>query len=153
MDRIDVLLLEALQQDSSRSIADLAEVCGISSSACHRRVKSMEEAKLICGYAARIDPRRVGLRLLAFVEISLTSQSRDAMERFECEVQSYRDVLDCYLMSGQSDYLLRVAVSDLDQFDMIHRSCLSRLPGVSSMKTSFAIRQVKEFSGYVVRQK
>lgn len=56
-------------------------------------------------------------------------------------------------MSGQSDYLLRVAVSDLDQFDMIHRSCLSRLPGVSSMKTSFAIRQVKEFSGYVVRQK
>lgn len=150
MDRADIALLEALQRDSSRSIAELSESVGLSPSACHRRIKSLEEAGLVAGYAARIDPRKLGLRLLAFVEITLTSQSRESMDRFEAAVQDFDDILDCHLMSGSADYLLRVAAADLDQFDRIHRNCLARLPGVSSMRSAFAIRHIKEWRGYPV---
>lgn len=150
MDRADVALIEALQRDSSRSIAELSESIGLSPSACHRRIKSLEEAGLVAGYAARIDPRKLGLRLMAFVEITLTSQSREAMDRFEAAVQDFDDILDCHLMSGSADYLLRVAAADLDQFDRIHRNCLSRLPGVSSMRSAFAIREIKRWRGYPV---
>ena len=148
MDRGDLVLLEALQRDSSRSIADLAEACGMSTSACHRRIKSLEAAGLIEGYSARLDPQRLGLKLLAFVEITLTSQSREAMDRFEATVLDYDDILDCHLMSGNADYLLRVAASDLEQYDRIHRDCLARLPGVSSMRSAFAIRRIKPWRGY-----
>jgi Lrp/AsnC family leucine-responsive transcriptional regulator len=150
MDRADIALLEALQRDSSRSIAELSDAVGLSPSACHRRIKSLEEAGLVAGYAARIDPRKLGLKLMAFVEITLTSQSREAMDRFEAAVQDYDDILDCHLMSGAADYLLRVAAADLDQFDDIHRNCLARLPGVSSMRSAFAIRNIKQWRGYPV---
>lgn len=151
MDRNDVLILEALQQDSSRSVAELAELAGVSPSACHRRIKALEAGGTITGYAARIDPQRLGLRLQAFVEITLTSQSREAMDRFEEAVQLYDDILDCHLMSGQADYLLRIAAHDLEHYDHIHRDCLARLPGVSAMRSAFAIRRIKRWRGYPVR--
>ncbi len=91
-----------------------------------------------------------GLKLLAFVEITLTSQSHEAMDRFEAAVQDYDDILDCHLMSGQADYLLRVAAADLEQYDRIHRDCLARLPGVSAMRSAFAIRRIKRWRGYPV---
>ena len=94
------------------------------------------------------NPKQLGLNLHAFVEITLNSQSRDAMERFENAVGTFEDILECHLMSGAADYLLRVAASDLDHFDHIHRNCLSRLPGVSSMRSSFAIRQIKQMAPY-----
>jgi DNA-binding Lrp family transcriptional regulator len=152
VDRADIALLEALQRDSSRSIADLADSIGLSPSACHRRIKSLEESGLITGYAAQIDPHKLGLKLQAFVEITLTSQSREAMDRFEAAVQDFEDVLDCHLMSGNADYLLRVAAADLEQYDRIHRDCLARLPGVSSMRSAFAIRRIKRWGGYPVRR-
>ncbi len=152
MDRADIALLEALQRDSSRSIADLADSIGLSPSACHRRIKSLEESGLITGYAAQIDPQKLGLKLQAFVEITLTSQSREAMDRFEAAVQDFEDILDCHLMSGNADYLLRVAAADLEQYDRIHRDCLARLPGVSSMRSAFAIRRIKRWGGYPVRR-
>lgn len=152
MDRADIALLEALQRDSSRSIADLADSIGLSPSACHRRIKSLEESGLITGYAAQIDPHKLGLKLQAFVEITLTSQSREAMDRFEAAVQDFEDILDCHLMSGNADYLLRVAAADLEQYDRIHRDCLARLPGVSSMRSAFAIRRIKRWGGYPVRR-
>ena len=151
MDRNDVLILEALQKDSSRSVAELAELAGVSPSACHRRIKALEASGTITGYAAQIDPQRLGLKLQAFVEITLTSQSREAMDRFEEAVQLYDDILDCHLMSGNADYLLRVAAHDLEQYDRIHRDCLARLPGVSAMRSAFAIRRIKRWSGYPVR--
>lgn len=151
MDRNDILLLQALQQDSSRSLAELAELAGVSSSACHRRIKALEAAGVITGYAAQIDPQRLGLKLQAFVEITLNSQSREAMDRFEAAVQDYDDILDCYLMSGNADYLLRVSAADLEQYDRIHRDCLARLPGVSSMRSAFAIRRIKRWKGYPVK--
>lgn len=150
VDRADVVLLEALQDDSSRSVAQLAELAGMSSSACHRRIKALEDAGIITGYAAQVDSGRLGLKLQAFVEITLTSQSREAMDRFEAAVGDFDDILECHLMSGQADYLLRVAAADLEQYDRIHRDCLARLPGVSAMRSAFAIRRIKRWQGYPV---
>ncbi len=148
MDIIDQQIIQALQADSSRSIAELAELVGASTSACHRRIKSLEAAGLIVGYSAVLDPHRLGLSLQAFVEITLNSQSRDAMDRFEQAVGDFDDILECHLMSGNADYILRIAARDLEQFDRIHRECLARLPGVSSMRSSFAIRTIKRWRGY-----
>lgn len=150
MDQIDRRILAALQSDSSCSIADLGERVGASTSACHRRIKSLEAAGLITGYAAVLDARRLGLKLQVFVEITLTSQSREAMDRFEQAVGTFDDILECHLMSGSADYILRIAARDLDQFDHIHRECLSRLPGVSAMRSSFAIRTIKRWQGYPI---
>ncbi|MEY4952776.1 MAG: hypothetical protein RL299_1200 [Pseudomonadota bacterium] len=151
MDRNDVLILEALQKDSSRSIAELAELADVSPSACHRRIKALETSGVITGYGAQVDPQKLGLKMQAFVEITLTSQSREAMERFERAVADFDEILDCHLMAGHADYLLRVAARDLDQYDRIHRDCLAALPGVSSMRSAFAIRRIKRWSGYPVR--
>lgn len=150
LDRNDRLILEALQQDSSRSIADMAETACVSPSACHRRVKAMEASGIITGYAAQIDPHKLGLRLQAFVEITLTSQSREAMDRFEAAVRDMPEILGCHLMSGSADYLLRVAATDLEQYDRIHRDCLAALPGVSAMRSAFEIREIKRWSGYPI---
>jgi DNA-binding Lrp family transcriptional regulator len=150
MDRTDTALIDALQHDSSRPIAALAEAVALSPSACHRRIRALEEAGVISGYSARIDPRRIGLAVEVFVEITLTSQSREAMDRFECAVGDMDDILECHLMSGGADYLLRVAAADLDHYDHIHRDCLARLPGVSSMRSSFSLRRIKRFAGYPV---
>jgi len=103
LDRQDRRILTALQKDSSRSIADLAEEVGVSSSACHRRIKALEATGLIIGYAAQVDPDKLGLRLRAFVEITLTSQSREAMDRFEQAAADFEDILECHLMSGNAD--------------------------------------------------
>lgn len=148
MDRADRALLDALQRNSERSIAELAELIGISPSACHRRVRALEAAGIVTGYTAQVDPAKLGLKAVAFVEITLTSQSREAMDRFEAAVQDYPEIIDCHLMSGGADYLLRVAAADLEHYDRIHRDCLSRLPGVSAMKSSFAIRRIKRWGGY-----
>jgi DNA-binding Lrp family transcriptional regulator len=150
MDRIDAALIDALQHDSSRPIAALAEAVALSPSACHRRIRALEETGAISGYAARIDPKRIGLAVEVFVEITLTSQSREAMDRFERAVGDFDDILECHLMSGGADYLLRVAATNLDQYDHIHRDCLARLPGVSAMRSSFSLRRIKRFAGYPV---
>lgn len=150
MDRADRAILQILQRDSAQSIAEVAEKAGVSASACHRRIKALEQQGIISGYAARLDPRSLGLALEVFVDITLTSQSREAMDRFEAAVQRYDDILECHLMSGSADYLLRVAVPDLEQYDRIHRHCLAELPGVSSMQSSFSLRRIKRMDGYPI---
>ena len=142
MDRFDIALLEALQADSRRSMADLGERIGLSASACHRRIKALEEAGLIAGYAARLDPKALGLDLQAFVEISLTSQSRETMDRFETAVADFPEILECHLMAGAADYLLKVVAENTEDFARIHRQHLARLPGVGQMQSSFALRTV-----------
>ncbi len=150
MDRADIALVDALQRDSSRSIAELADAVALSASACHRRMRALEERGVIEGYAARVDPRAIGLAAEVFVEITLTSQSREAMDKFERAVGDFDDILECHLMSGGADYLLRVAATDLDHYGLIHRDCLARLPGVSAMRSSFSLRLIKRFTGYPV---
>ena len=151
MDRLDARMLDELQRDSAQPIAAVAETVGVSTSACHRRIKALEADGTIAGYAARIDPAKLGLALHAVVEITLTSQSKEAMDRFEEAVRGFEEILECRLMSGQADYLLRISARDIGEYDRIHRACLSRLPGVSAMHSSFVIRAIKDWAGYHLR--
>lgn len=123
----------------------------MSTSACQRKIKQFEESGIVEGYSARLSPEGLGLTLHVFVEISLVGQSQDVLNKFEEAVARFDDILECHLMAGSADYLLRVAASDLKRFDEIHRECLSRLPGVSSMRSSFSIRTIKELRGYPIR--
>ena len=151
MDRWDSALAKSVQFDSGRSIAKIADEIGLSSSACQRRLKLLEDRGVIEGYAARLNANKLGLGLHAFVEISLVSQSRDVLENFEQAVGTFDEILECHLMAGNADYLLRIAAADAEHLDSIHRNCLSRLPGVSSMRTSFSIRRIKDWRGYPIR--
>ena len=143
-------LLRELQIDSSRSIAELAHWVGMSSSAAHRKMRSFEEDGTIEGYAARLSPRKLGLRMQVFVEIRLANQGQEAMDRFEEAALGFEEILSCHLLSGDADYMLRIAARDLDHFDYIHRKALAKLPGVATMKSSFSIREVKPWRGYPV---
>ena len=143
-------LLRELQTDSGRSIAELAAATGMSSSAAHRKMRALEEDGTIKGYAARLDPRKLGLSMQVFVEITLSNQSQGAMERFEEAARGFSEVLSCHLLSGEADYMLRIAADDLDHYDRIHRKALAKLPGVATMKSSFSIREVKPWSGYPI---
>lgn len=150
MDDADARILRALQKDCSRSVAEVAEDVGLSQSACHRRIKALEEAGIIAGYTARLSGPALGLTLNVFVEISLTSQSEESLEAFEAAVRRAEDVLECHLTTGEADYILRIAARDMADYDRIHRRCLSRLPGVSSMKTIFSLRAIKPWRGLPV---
>ncbi|MXO66350.1 Lrp/AsnC ligand binding domain-containing protein [Altericroceibacterium endophyticum] len=148
MSDVDRALLRALQADSSRPLVQLAEQLGLSTSACHRRIKALEERGIITGYVAQLDPLKFGYSLIAFVEITLASQSRAAMEAFEEAVAEFDQILECHLMTGGADYILRIIAPDLEAFSEIHRDYLSQLPGVSSMRSSFSIKTVKLRSQY-----
>lgn len=151
MDEIDARILATLQRDSARTVAELAAAVGLSASACHRRVKLLEEQGFIAGYVARLDRRTLGLAMEIFVDITLASQSEEALEAFERAVDRYDEILECWLTSGDHDYHLRVAARDMQDFDRIHRNCLARLPGVSAMRSTFALRPIKPWAGFPVR--
>jgi DNA-binding Lrp family transcriptional regulator len=150
MDRIDQSILSRLQTDSQLPLAQLAAGVGLSPSACHRRVRMLEEAGVIAGYSARLNRAALGLTMELFVTVSLISQSSEALEAFEKAVQGVPEILSCYLLAGRADYIMRIAVKDMDDFERIHRQKLARLPGVSTMTTSFSLRTVKEFRGFPV---
>ncbi len=150
MDRIDLSILSRVQADCSPPLAQLAEAVGLSPSACHRRLKHLEETGVIAGYSARLDRAALGLTMELFVTVSLLSQSNEALEAFEKAVLGVPEILSCYLLAGRADYIMRIAVRDMDDFERIHRQKLSRLPGVSTMTTSFSLRTVKDFRGYPV---
>ena len=150
MDEIDLKLLRALQSDSRRPLHAIAEEIGLSASASHRRQRLLEDSGVIDGYAARLAPEKLGLAFDIFVEISLGSQSRQALEEFEKAVLRAEEILECHLISGEGDYRLRLAAKDMRDYDRLHRERLSRLPGVASMKSSFSIRAIKPWRGYSV---
>ncbi|MFN0190721.1 MAG: Lrp/AsnC family transcriptional regulator [Aestuariivirga sp.] len=148
LDKIDRIILTELQRDSSRPLADLASKAGLSQSSCHRRVKLLEEAKVVTGYSASLARNALGLSNEFFVEVSLQAQTEEAFEKFEKAVQRVPEILECHLMSGQFDYLLRVAAADAADYERIHRSRISRLPGVQRIQSSLALRTVKPWAGY-----
>jgi Lrp/AsnC family transcriptional regulator, leucine-responsive regulatory protein len=142
MDRIDRALLSHLQQDGRLTAAELGDRVGLSASATHRRVKALEVDGLIDHYTAILSPRATGWQSTVFVAVSVENQKRETLEKFERAVADCPEVLDCYLMSGESDYLLKVAVRDSDKYERIHSDVLSSLPGVRRVVSSFAIRTV-----------
>ena len=142
MDALDIKLLESLQRKGRMSNAELAEKVNLSPSACHRRVQRLEEDGVIRDYVALLNPRAVNCPSTVFVEITLSGQADELLEAFERQVALVPECLECHLMAGTADYLLKVVAADTDDFARIHRQYLARLPGVSQMQSSFALRTV-----------
>lgn len=143
IDATDRRLLVALQKDGRLSNAGLSELVNLSPSACFRRVQRMEKAGLITGYVALLDPRALGRPTTVFVEITLSGQADEVLDAFERAVARVPEVLECHLMAGSADYLLKVTARDTDDFGRIHRRSLATLPGVAQMQSSFALRTVR----------
>ena len=142
LDRTDRAILHELQLDGRISNVKLAERANLSESACLRRVKLLEEAGIIGGYAMLINQAAVGLSGNVFVEIALTRQRREDQDVFEAAVAEVPEVMECYLMAGEYDYLLRVVVADAADYERIHHEQLTSLPGVARIRSSFALRTV-----------
>jgi Lrp/AsnC family transcriptional regulator, leucine-responsive regulatory protein len=150
LDKSDKIILRELQREAQQPIANLAAKAGLSASSAHRRVKLLEERGAITGYSATLNRLALGLTNEFFVEISLSAQTEEAFERFEKAVQRVPEILECHLMSGQFDYLLRVAAADVADYERIHRSRIARLPGIQRIQSSLALRTVKAWSGYPI---
>lgn len=142
LDATDRRILTVLQKQGRISNAELAERVNLSASACHRRVQRLEEEGYIRDYVALLDTRKLGRPTTVFVEITLSGQADELLEAFEREVKKIPDVLECHLMAGSADYLLKVVAEDTEDFARIHRTHLARLPGVAQMQSSFALRTV-----------
>ncbi|WP_127105087.1 Lrp/AsnC family transcriptional regulator [Pararhodobacter zhoushanensis] len=142
LDATDRRILRTLQREGRMSNAELAEQIVLSPSACHRRVQRLETDGFIAGYVALVDPRKIGKPTTVFVEITLNGQSDELLDGFEKAVAKIPDVLECHLMAGSADYLLKLVVEDTEDFARIHRQYLARLPGVAQMQSSFALRTV-----------
>ena len=142
LDATDRRILTALQKNGRMTNAELSEQVNLSPSACHRRVQRLETAGMIRGYVALLDERKMGRPTTVFVEITLSGQADDVLDAFERQVARIPDLLECHLMAGTADYLLKILARDTEDFARIHRQYLSRLPGVAQMHTSFALRQV-----------
>lgn len=142
-DQTDLRLLRVLQRNGRASAAELSEAVHLSPSACHRRVQALERAGVITGYVALLSGARLGCKTTVFVEITLTGQSEEVLTAFERAVARVPEVLECHLMAGAADYLLKVAVADSEDFSHLHRRALSTLPGVAKMQSSFAMRTVR----------
>ncbi|MTI19210.1 Lrp/AsnC family transcriptional regulator [Rhodobacteraceae bacterium RKSG542] len=149
-DRIDQKILAHLQNDARITNAHLSEKVGLSPSACLRRVKALEEAGVIDRYVALLNPQTVGRNMSVFVEISLGSQAEEVLTTFEEAVRKSNEIMECHLMGGDADYLLRIVAKDPNDFERIHRDHLTRLPGVVKMRSSFAIRSITSRTAFVL---
>jgi len=142
LDTTDRRILDVVQKDGRVTNAELSERVNLSPSACHRRVHALEKSGYIKNYVALLDARLMGRPTTVFVEITLSGQADELLDAFEREVAKIPDVLECHLMAGQADYLLKVVVFDTDHFARIHRQYLAKLPGVAQMHSSFALKTV-----------
>jgi Lrp/AsnC family leucine-responsive transcriptional regulator len=143
LDAVDRKILVQLQANGRMSLAELADKVGLSASPCLRRVRMLEKAGVISRYVAVLDQRAVGLPVSVFVSIKLERQKQDALDRFAKAIERWPEVLECYLMTGPRDYWLRVVVPDLAAYERFVRQKLTRLEGIASIESSFALEQVK----------
>lgn len=143
LDAIDRRILQGLQEDARVSNADLARAVGLSASACSRRVRDLEEAGVISRYTALVDPEVAGMPVSVFISVTLEKQVESDLDVFETAIAALPEVMECYLMTGDSDYLLRVVASDVDAFKRFLMDHLTRIPGVANIRSSFALNQVK----------
>jgi len=142
IDATDRAILSALGADGRMSNVALAELVHLSPSACLRRLRRLEERGVIDRYAAVIDPASIGKATSVFVDISLSSQREDLLDAFEAAVTEVPGVMSCHLMAGDADYVVQILCADVADYERIHRTYLSRLPGVTRLKSSFALRTV-----------
>lgn len=147
LDKIDISILATLQKDGRISNASLAEKVGLSQSACSRRLDALEKSGTIRGYHARLSNAAIGHPVTVIVHMSLAGQSEKMLAEFEAAVKRCPNVLVCYLMSGEYDYLLRVAARDLVDFERVHKEWLSAMPHVTRINSSFSLREVIDRTG------
>lgn len=141
-DKIDLAILNSLQNNGRISNNDLANWVGLSPSACLRRVKSLETSGVIDQYVAIVHQSAAGLPDNVFVQITVEKQTKEKLAEFEIKVRECPQIMECYLMSGDADYLLRVVVSDASDYERLHMDVLTALPGVSQIKSNFSLRTV-----------
>lgn len=144
LDRFDRAILHALQLDGRVANSTLAQQVNLSESACLRRVRALEESRLIESYTAVINQLKAGCPVNVFVNITLDRQDENDLRKFEETVRKIPEVMECYLMTGDYDYLIRVVVADTADFERLHSKHLTRLPGVARVHSSFALRTVQK---------
>lgn len=142
LNRTDRAILNELQDDGRLSNVNLAERVNLSESACLRRVKALEESGVIERYAMIVNQEAVGVASNVFVEITLNGQQQQELDSFERAIKKIPEVMECYLMSGDYDYLVRVVVEDIQDYERLHRDSLTKLPGVLRVRSSFSLRAV-----------
>lgn len=147
LDKIDIAILDTLQKDGRISNAALADAAGLSQSACSRRLDILEKNGVVRGYHARLSNAALGHGVTVIVHMSLSGQSEKILAEFEASVKRCPNVLVCYLMSGEYDYLLRIAARDLADYERIHKEWLSAMPHVTKINSSFALREVVDRTG------
>ena len=143
IDATDARILDALQADAKLTNVELAARVHLSPSPCLARVRRLEEAGLISKYVALLDPLKLGLSVSVFIQIRLEKQVERALEVFEAAIGKYAEVMECYLMTGDADYLIRVVVPDVPALERFIVDELSKIPGVANIRSSFALKQVK----------
>lgn len=142
LDEIDLRILQEMQADARLTNVELAERVGLSPSPCLRRLRRLERDGIIHGYMTFVDQTKVGLPVSVFVSVALKEQSEQALDEFEASVSALPEVMECYLMTGTSDYLLRVVTQDLAGYDRFLKQHLTRVPAIASIQSSFALKQV-----------
>ena len=142
MDKIDKKILERLQVQGRISNQSLSEHIGLSAAACLKRVQRLESEEWIRSYAALLDAEKLGLRMLVMVEVYMSNHNAQLLEAFESEAGLHPEILECHMMSGKADYLLKVITQDAAAYESLYRRVLSNLPGVARMQSSFAIRSL-----------
>ena len=140
MDVIDRRIIRAVQRDGRITVSDLAETVGLSPTPCARRLERLQKDGVITGYGARVDARKLGLPVTIFVSVELEQQGRDAIGAFEQAMRRCDEVMECYLMTGSRDILLRVVAADLEAFDAFLEHRLMKVPGIRNMRSNFALR-------------
>jgi Lrp/AsnC family leucine-responsive transcriptional regulator len=146
LDAVDLAILDALQRDGRLPIIALAKAVGLSATPCAERVRALEAAGVISGYTARLDPARLGLGLLVFIEIAIDRTSRDAFQQFRQAIAGIAQIQECHMVAGGFDYLLKVRVPDMAAYRAFLGEVLSRVPGIRETRSYAAMEPVKESS-------
>ena len=148
----DARILAALQQDGRMTNQTLAEHLGMSASPCWRRVRQLEEHRFIQGYRAVLDRRKIGLGVMVFIRISIDSHSKAEAQKFEEEVMRLEDVVACYSIGGDADFLLQVVAHDLDCFADFAMTVVRQLPGIKEMQSMFVLKEIKPFVAFPIKR-
>ncbi|WP_375055049.1 Lrp/AsnC family transcriptional regulator [Zobellella sp. DQSA1] len=148
----DIKILTALQKDARITNQTLAEQLGMSASPCWRKVRKLEEDEVIQGYRAVLDRRKIGLGVMVFVRVSIDSHSEAEARKFEQEVMELEDVVACYSIGGDADFLLQVVSHDLDSYAEFSMSVIRRLPGIKEMQSMFVLKEIKPFVAFPIKK-
>jgi Lrp/AsnC family transcriptional regulator len=151
LDSVDKKILEALQRDATLSVADIADLVGTSQSPCWRRIQRLRDSGVIIGQVTLLDRRLLGLNTQIFAQVKLNDQSREMQDAFSAHIRQLPEVLECFLMMGSMDFLLRVVTEDIDTYERFFFDKLSRFPGIKDINSMVAFSQIKSTTALPIR--